>query len=422
MSDIYLIQITGRDQVGVLAGVCSVLSQHDTEVLDIGEAVIHSSLSLNLLIRLPPSADLQHTSQSLLTLLEPVGLRCEIEEVSEAAYSRWVVGGGQRRHIITLLTAKLTAGQMDSVARVCSQHGMNIDRMTRLSGRRPLGFNATPSQPHCVEMSVRGEAEDAVALREDWLQVAEEMGLDISIQEDNLYRRHRRLVAFDMDSTLIEMEVIDELARLGGCGDEVAELTERAMRGEMAFDESLRRRTAALAGIDQSVMEEVAANMPLTPGAERLVRILKKLGYRIAIISGGFEYFASRLGERLNADYVYANHLEIEDGRLTGKLRGRLLDGKGKARRLREICRKEGIALEQAIAVGDGANDLEMLATAGLGIAYRAKPKVAAASRHAISRGSLDAIRFLLGISDHQLQDIDQQIAAEQDAASAACG
>lgn len=407
MPHLLLIQISGRDQVGILTAVSGLLAHYDAEVLDVGEAVIHSTLTLNLLVSLRPDTDLEQLRQSLLTLLEPIGLRAEVEEISEVSYNQWVDGGGQRRHIITLLVERLTAEQLDSVARICARHGLNIDRMTRLSGRRPLDFSATEAYPHCVELSVRGEAEDAVALRQDWIEATKKFAMDISIQEDNLFRRHRRLVAFDMDSTLVDIEVIDELARLGGCGSEVTELTEQAMEGEISFEESLRRRTAALAGIDERLMAEVARQMPLTDGAERLLRILKKLGYRIAIISGGFQYFASHLGRVLNADYVFANQLEIRDQVITGRILGRFIDGPGKASLLQEICQQERIVPAQSIAVGDGANDIDMLAVAGLGIAYRAKPKVAQASHHSISRGNLGTILFLLGISDQQLSGID---------------
>ena len=241
-------------------------------------------------------------------------------------------------------------------------------------------------------------------MRAEFLRLAGELGVDIAFQKDNAFRRNRRLVCFDMDSTLIEHEVIDELAKAAGVGEQVAEITERAMLGELDFTQSFQARVALLKGLDASVLESIAQSLKLTEGAEHLMRTLKALGYKTAILSGGFTYFGEYLQSKLGIDYVFANSLEIEDGKVTGRVVGRVVDGNRKAELLREIAQKEGVNLEQVIAVGDGANDLPMLSIAGLGIAFRAKPLVKANAKQSISTLGLDGILYLLGVRD---RDID---------------
>jgi len=326
-------------------------------------------------------------------------MRVRINPVSEDSYGQWVQGQGRARYIITLLARKITADQLARVTAVVSRHGLNIDGINRLSGRIPLGELPALSKA-CVEFSVRGLLQDADAFRRDLLETAGVLEVDLAFQEDNMYRRNRRLVAFDMDSTLIEAEVIDELASLAGVGEQVSAITERAMRGEMDFSESFRARVALLQGLEEGALQQVANQLKITEGAEHLIATLRTLGYKTAILSGGFTYFAQHLQNRLGMDYVYANELDIVDGVVSGNIKGVIVDGARKAELLRQLAREEDIDLQQVIAVGDGANDLPMLSIAGLGIAFRAKPLVKQSAEQSISTLGLDAILYLLGFSD----------------------
>jgi phosphoserine phosphatase len=300
-----------------------------------------------------------------------------------------------------LLVRKVHAEHISAVTELVAQHGLNIDKITRLSGRVPLNEETEQSKA-CVEFSLRGELDDAQLVRRSLLELATTLNIDIAYQEDDMFRRNRRLVVFDMDSTLIEAEVIDELAKVAGVGDKVSAITESAMRGEIDFNQSFERRVALLKGLDENALELVAGQLKLTEGAETLMMTLKQLGYKTAILSGGFNYFGNKLREKLGFDYVYANELDIENGVVTGKVVGQVVDGNRKAELLKDIARRENVALEQVIAVGDGANDLPMLSIAGLGIAFRAKPLVKASARQSISNLGLDSILYLLGISDRE--------------------
>jgi phosphoserine phosphatase len=326
-------------------------------------------------------------------------MRVRINPVSPDSYGHWVEGQGRARYIITLLARKITANQLARVTAVVSDHGLNIDSINRLSGRIPLGELPDLSKA-CVEFSVRGSLQDAALFRRDLLEVTGALEVDLALQQDNMYRRNRRLVAFDMDSTLIEAEVIDELAKLAGVGEQVSAITERAMRGEIDFNESFRARVALLKGLEEAALQRVAGSLKITEGAEHLIATLRTLGYKTAILSGGFTYFAHHLQTRLGMDYVYANELDIVDGRVTGNIVGTIVDGERKAELLRQLAREEGVDLQQVIAVGDGANDLPMLSIAGLGIAFRAKPLVKKSAEQSISTLGLDAILYLLGFSD----------------------
>jgi phosphoserine phosphatase len=399
VNDILLITISGEDQPGLTSRITTILARHAVSVLDIGQAVIHSTLSLGMLVELPDDQSRQEIQAEIETDCTRLGLRARFNAIPLSSYEQWVGAQGRARYIITLLARKITAYQLARVTEVVSHHGLNIDGISRLSGRVPVGELPALSRA-CVEFSVRGELRDQGNFRSDLLELASELDVDLAFQADDMYRRNRRLVAFDMDSTLIEVEVIDELARAAGVGEQVAAITESAMRGELDFSESFRARVALLAGLDASVLEHIAANLQITEGAERLVTTLRKLGYRTAILSGGFTYFARHLQRQLGIDYVYANELDIRDGRVTGEVRGAIVDGQRKAALLREIAAREGIELQQVIAVGDGANDLPMLSAAGLGIAFRAKPLVKQSAEQSISTLGLDAILYLLGLSD----------------------
>jgi phosphoserine phosphatase len=319
--------------------------------------------------------------------------------VAEADYQQWVSGQGKARHIVTLLTRKVTAEQLQRVSAITAKYELNIDHIDRLSGRMPLDMPAEQGKG-CIEFSVRGEPVDPAALRAEFLSVAQELNVDIAFQRDSLFRRNRRLAVFDMDSTLIEAEVIDELAKAAGVGEQVSALTERAMRGELDFAASFRERLALLKGLPETVLEEIGASLRLTEGAQTLFSELRRLGYRTAILSGGFTYFAKQLQANLGIDYVFANELQIVDGLVTGVAVEPIVDAQRKADLLRELAEKEGLRLEQTIAVGDGANDLPMLAIAGLGVAFRAKPLVKQSAKQAISTLGLDGILYLLGFRD----------------------
>lgn len=399
MKEILLINISGEDKPGLTASVTEILAGFDVNILDIGQAVIHDTLSLGILLEMPTPAGESSVLKDILFRTHELGMQIRFTPISEDSYGHWVAGQGRARYIISLLARKVTAQHLARVTGVVSRYDLNIDGIQRLSGRVPLGDEPNLGKA-CVEFSVRGQLENLQQFRADLLELASEMDVDIAFQEDNMFRRNRRLVAFDMDSTLIEAEVIDELAALAGVGEEVSAITEQAMRGDIDFSESFRRRVALLEGLEESVLAQVAAELQLTEGAEQLVSTLRSLGYKTAILSGGFTYFGEHLRERLGIDYVHANELEIADGKVTGKVSGTIVDGARKAELLREIARDEGIDMEQVISVGDGANDLPMLSIAGLGIAFRAKPLVKQNAEQSISTLGLDGILYLLGIGD----------------------
>ncbi len=405
MREIILLNISGEDRPGVTSSVTSILAQFNVNVLDIGQAVIHDTLSLGMLVEVPAAAESSPLLKDILFRCHELGMQVRFTPITDESYHHWVAGQGKPRHIITVLARKITAEHIARVSAIIAEFKLNIDRIERLSGRVPLNGDAAESGERrqqnkaCVEISARGQLNDD-EFRQRCMVLASELDIDVAYQEDTMFRRNRRLVAFDMDSTLIDAEVIDELAKAAGVGVQVAAITERAMRGELDFTASFRARVALLKGLDESVLQQIAGRLRLNEGAERLVSTLKKMGYKTAILSGGFNYFGHYLQHRLGIDYVFANELEIRDGKVTGDVVGQVVDGQRKAALLREIAAKETISLEQVIAVGDGANDLPMLSIAGLGIAFRAKPIVKQSARQAISTLGLDGILYLLGISD----------------------
>ncbi|MGQ9425730.1 phosphoserine phosphatase SerB [Gilvimarinus sp. F26214L] len=398
-NELLLLTLSGDDRPGVTSRITTVLATYGASVLDIGQAVIHDTLTLGILVEIPSEYEASPLLKDLLFCAHELDMQVRFQPVTADSYQEWVSHQGKARHIVTLLARKLTAKQIAEVTAVAARHKLNIDNISRLSGRIPLQ-QAQEQSKACVEFSARGQSADLARLRADFMELSTRLDIDIAIQEDNLYRRNRRLVCFDMDSTLVEAEVIDELAKAAGVGDQVAAITERAMAGELDFNQSFTQRMALLKGLDASVLAEIAERLPVTEGAERLITTLRTLGYKTAILSGGFTYFAQHLQNKLGIDYVYANELEVVDGKVTGRTVGEVVNGQKKAELLRQLAAQENIALEQVIAVGDGANDLPMLSIAGLGIAYRAKPLVKASAEHSISNLGLDAILYLLGFRD----------------------
>ena len=401
--EIILININGADRPGVTAALTEILAKNNAVILDIGQADIHNHLSLGILFQ-STEGNSGDILKELLFKSYELDVNIRFNPITEQEYSKWVSMQGKNRYIITILSRKLTAKQIAGVSRIVAEQDMNIDDIKRLTGRIPLDENArTPKAS--VEFSVRGTPKNKECMKAEFMKLSTELEMDISFQEDSMYRRMRRLICFDMDSTLIETEVIDELAIRAGVGDQVKAITEAAMRGEIDFCESFRQRCALLKGLDVSVMQEIAENLPITEGVDRLMRILKKVGFKIAILSGGFTYFGNFLKQKYNIDYVYANELEIENGKLTGNHVGDIVDGKRKAELLRLIAQVENVDIRQTVAVGDGANDLPMISIAGLGIAFHAKPKVKATAKQSISTIGLDGILYFLGYKDSYLDE-----------------
>ncbi|WP_290143344.1 phosphoserine phosphatase SerB [Paramuribaculum intestinale] len=396
--ELMLLNITGNDRPGVTVELSEILARYDATILDIGQADIHHTLALGILIKTDSrvSGDLM---KDLLFKAYELDVNIRFSPVSTDEYEQWVGLQGKDRWIITLLGRRLTAAAIADVSRVVAEMGLNIDGIKRLTGRMPL-HGENPLSKSCVQISVRGNLDDQTEMQKRFMEIANLREVDISLQEDTMYRRARRLVCFDMDSTLIGTEVIDELADRAGIGAEVRAITESAMRGEIDFCESFTRRVALLKGLDESVMRDIAENLPITEGVDRMMTALKRTGYKTAILSGGFTYFGNYLKQRFGFDYVYANELEIKDGKLTGRHLGDIVDGRRKAELLRLLAQVENVNIKQTIAVGDGANDLPMLATAGLGIAFHAKPKVKATADQSLSTIGLDGILYFIGFKD----------------------
>ena len=401
-NEIIQVNISGYDKPGLTTTLTDILAKHDAFILDIGQANIHQSLTLGILFSTEPDKS-GFIMKDLLFKASELGVQIGFKAISPKDYAQWVGRQGKNRYIVTLLGRSITARQISDVTAVIFKHGLNIDAIKRLTGRIPL-VEDNGQTKSSIEFSVRGSLthEDRAALQADLVETCAG-GLDFSFQKDDIFHRSRRLICFDMDSTLIHTECIDQLAERAGVGDEVKAITASAMRGEIDFTESFTRRVALLKGLDESVMEDIARKLPFNEGLERMMTILKRVGYKTAILSGGFTYFGKYLQQKFGFDYVYANELEIKDGKLTGRYLGDVVDGRRKAELLRLLCQVEHIDLAQAVAVGDGANDLPMLGLAGLGIAYHAKPKVRAGARQSISSIGLDGILYFLGLKDSQI-------------------
>lgn len=402
-TELILIRISGLDRPGLTASITEILSGYDVDIMDIGQADIHSTLSLGILFKCCEK-DSGNIMKDLLFKASELGINIRFYPISREEYEEWVSMQGKNRYILTLLGRKLTAQQIAGATKILANQGLNIDAIRRLTGRVPLDERKAKVRA-CIEFSVRGTPRDIDELQSELMRLSTTLDMDFSFQKDTMYRRMRRLICFDMDSTLIKTEVIDELAKRAGVGEQVQEITARAMRGEIDFRESFKERVALLKGLDESVMKDIAEHLPITEGVERLMYVLKRYGYKIAILSGGFTYFGNYLKERFGIDYVYANNLEIVDGKLTGRYVGDIVDGKRKAELLQLLAQVENVDIAQTIAVGDGANDLPMLSAAGLGIAFHAKPKVKANAKQSINTIGLDGVLYFLGFKDSYLDE-----------------
>ncbi|MCB0445324.1 MAG: phosphoserine phosphatase SerB [Gelidibacter sp.] len=400
--EIFLLNISGQDKPGLTSNLTGVLAEYGAKVLDIGQANIHDTLSLGILFEIPAGKKSAAVLKDLLFKSYELGIKAKFTPITLSNYEHWVSLQGKDRYIVTILGEKLTANQISEVTKVISDKNLNIDAIKRLTGRTSLvKENEYPRAS--IELSIRGKIDDKSEFTEKFMQISKDLDVDIAFPEDTIYRRNRRLVCFDMDSTLIQAEVIDKLAELAGVGDKVKAITEAAMQGNIDFKESFISRMKLLKGLKEEVLQEVAVNLPITKGAKRLIDTLKTYGFKTAILSGGFTYFGEYLQKELGIDYVYANQLEIKEGVLTGNYLGDIVDGEKKAKYLKEIAQKEGININQTIAIGDGANDLPMLNLAGLGIAFHAKPTVKDNAQNSISSIGLDGVLYLLGYHDRHI-------------------
>lgn len=386
-----MVMVSGPDRPGITAKLTGILAQTRADLLDIEQVVLQGHLSLAMLIGI---GDDRGALKELLFAAKELGVTLDFKPIEPPRAS---AAPALQRYVVTAIGRCLGATEMHALSTTLADHSGNIARIAWLSAGALRSVEVETSLP---------PGADPTALKEDLLRLSMRSSFDIALQREGLFRRSKRLVVMDMDSTLISIEVIDELARAHGVMERVAAVTERAMAGEMDFDEALRQRLLLLRGMDVSVLHRLAEQLPLTEGAEKLIRVLRRLGYRTAVISGGFSVAADALKARLGIDYAHANTLEVADGKLTGRVVGPIVNGRRKAELLESIASAEGVLLDQVIAVGDGANDLPMLERAGLGIAFRAKAKLRERADTSISAGGLDAILYLLGISARELEEV----------------
>ncbi|MEN8210843.1 MAG: phosphoserine phosphatase SerB [Thermodesulfobacteriota bacterium] len=403
MSEVVLINITGRDRKGLDAKFTGILAEYNVNILDIGQAVIHNHISLGILAEIPKAEDFSSIFKDMLFEGHKMELRVDIKPVESENYEKWVHAQGKERRIITLLGRRVTAHQISAVASIIAQNRLNIDSITRMTGRISL-IKSQINPRASIQLSVSGTPLNLGEMRRRFMDLSQQAGIDISFHVDNIYRKNMKLVVFDMDSTLIQTEVIDELAKLANAEEQVKKITESAMRGEIDFKESFKKRVALLKGIKEEHLGKIAENLPLTYGADLVAKTLKGLGYKLGILSGGFTFMGEYLKERLEFDYMYANELDIKNGVVTGEVKGEIVDGDQKAILLRQLAQKENIVLEQTIAVGDGANDLPMISIAGLGVAFNAKPIVKQKASNTISSVGLDGLLYLIGLHEREIK------------------
>jgi phosphoserine phosphatase len=389
-----LITVTGPDKPGVTSVLFAVLTRYRVEILDVEQVVIRGRLVLG--VSVAEERDPEGLQEAVEQAMATVAMHVEVEIGVDAA----TANGAASTHVVVVLGRPVTARAFTEVARTMASLGVNIDAIRRVADYPVTGLE--------LQTSLRADKPSTdTELRTALADVAAKVGLDIGVERAGLARRAKRLIVFDVDSTLIQGEVIEMLAAHAGCEAEVAKITEQAMRGELDFGESLRRRVALLAGLPVSVLDEVADRLELTPGARTTVRTLKRLGFTCGIVSGGFTPIIDRLVDELELDFAEANDLEVVDGRLTGKVVGEIVDRPGKAAALRRFAERSGVPLGQCVAVGDGANDIDMLTTAGLGVAFNAKPALREVADTALSHPFLDPVLFLLGVTRAEVEAAD---------------
>lgn len=387
----YLITVSGPDHAGITSNLMDILVQTKTNILDMGQAVTHGLLSLSFLIELDQHDDQHPVLKELLFATKSKNLELAYQQIDRAHPKQF---DGEKFVLHCISQKNLGAEFLRDLSTLLAELNINIHRIENMGNEdfKALEMITTISQD--IDLSI---------VKEKLLNTSSHHAVDIAFLKDNVFRRSKRLIVFDMDSTLIQTEVIDEIAGLMNVKDKVGEITERAMNGEVDFDQALKERVALLKGLEVSQMKEILDNLPLTPGTEKFIETVKNLGYKTALISGGFSYFADALKEKLGIDYAFSNELQIANGKLTGKVEGAIINSSQKALLLKMIAQQEKISLEQVVAIGDGANDLPMLSTAGLGIAFHAKDIVRKKADHHMSHGPMTTILYFLGIPLDQI-------------------